>query len=144
LYLVADILFQQKKYPEALDAAYKTNASNYELWQGRGFLLIADIYAAQGETFQARATLNSIIDNKFPVAEIIEGAKQRLATLPTETPAAGGTKAPAKTTPAKPGTTKATPATKGKAASRSSLVPSTEQPTDTTINRTDGPVEQEE
>ncbi|MDF7811508.1 tetratricopeptide repeat protein [Hymenobacter sp. YC55] len=144
LYLVADILYQQKKYPEALDAAYKTNASNYELWQGRGFLLIADIYAAQGETFQARATLNSIIDNKFPVAEIIDGAKQRLAALPTETPAAGGTKAPAKTTPAKPGTTKTSPATKGKAASRSSLVPSTEVPTDTTTNRTDGPVGQEE
>ncbi|TGE28604.1 hypothetical protein [Hymenobacter metallicola] len=48
---------------------------------GPGFLLIADIYAAQGETFQAKATLNFIIENKFPVPEIIEGAKQRLAAL---------------------------------------------------------------
>ncbi|UOG77148.1 tetratricopeptide repeat protein [Hymenobacter tibetensis] len=143
-YLVADILFQQKKYPEALDAAYKTNSSNYELWQGRGFLLIADIYAAQGETFQARATLNSIIDNKFPVAEIITGAKQRLAALPADAPAGGATTTPPKPTTTKPGTTKTTPAPKGKTAGRSSLLPSTAQPTDTTTNRTDGPIGQEE
>ncbi|MBD2716782.1 tetratricopeptide repeat protein [Microvirga sp. STR05] len=143
-YLVADALFQQKKYPEALDAAYKTNTSNYELWQGRGFLLIADIYAAQGENFQARATLNSIIDNKFPVAEVIAGAKQRLAALPGETPAGGTKPAPAKPATTKPGTTKTTPAPKGKTAGRSSLVPSTTQPTDTVTNRTDGPVGEEE
>ncbi|MBO0358489.1 tetratricopeptide repeat protein [Hymenobacter sp. BT186] len=144
LYLVADALFQQKKYNEALDAAYKTNASNYELWQGRGFLLIADIYAAQGETFQARATLNSIIDNKFPVAEIIDGAKKRLAALPAEAPAGGTKTTTPKPTTTKPGATKTPPATKGKTAGRSSLVPSTEQPSDTVTNRTDGPIGQEE
>ena len=83
-YTLADVLFQQKKYEQALDAAYKTNASNYAQWQGRGFLLIADLYAAQGDTFQARATLNSIIDNKFPLPEIVAGAQQRLAALPAE------------------------------------------------------------
>ncbi|GAA3941190.1 tetratricopeptide repeat protein [Hymenobacter algoricola] len=113
-YLLADVLFQQKKYPEALDAAYKTNSSNYELWQGRGFLLISDIYQAQGEIFQARATLNSIIENKFPVAEVIEGARQRLAALPADAPAGGsGTGSPTgspKTPPAK--TPTKAPATK--------------------------------
>ncbi|MBC6989988.1 tetratricopeptide repeat protein [Hymenobacter sp. BT491] len=133
-YLIADVLYQQKKYPEALDAAYKTNASNYELWQGRGFLLIADIYAAQGETFQARATLNSIIDNKFPLAEIIEGAKQRLSALPadaTPAPAAPSKAAPGKTpTTSKPGTT--TAPTSKKAPGRNSLVPTPAQPADST------------
>jgi len=117
-YLLADVLYQQKKFPEALDAAYKTNSSNYELWQGRGFLLISDIYQAQGEIFQARATLSSIIDNKFPVAEVIEGAKQRLAALPADGTKAPAPKAPTKApaTPAKTGTSTAPKApAKGKA-----------------------------
>ncbi|MBC6698837.1 tetratricopeptide repeat protein [Hymenobacter puniceus] len=143
-YLVADALYQQKKYPEALDAAYKTNTSNYELWQGRGFLLISDIYAAQGENFQARATLNSIIDNKFPVAEVIDGAKQRLTALPSDSPAGGTKPAPTKPATTKPGTSKAPTTPKGKTAGRSSLQPSTAQPTDTISNRTDGPVGEEE
>ncbi|MCC2544882.1 tetratricopeptide repeat protein [Hymenobacter sp. BT175] len=131
-YLLASIYFQQKKYPEALEAAYKSNSafSSYNLWLGRSFLLIADVYAAQGETFQARATLNSIIENKFPVAEIVEGARQRLSALGADTPAAPvpGTKAPAggKTTtpkaPApKPGTK--APAGGAKAPTRNSLQP---------------------
>ncbi|OUJ74713.1 tetratricopeptide repeat protein [Hymenobacter crusticola] len=133
-YLLAQILFEQKKYPEALDAAFKNNASNYDLWQGRSFLLIADIYTAQGETFQARATLNSIIDNKFPVAEIIDGAKQRLAALPADAPATPATTP--KATPAqpkasttKPATTPKTPA--GSKTPRNSLQPTPAEPTQT-------------
>ncbi|UOQ51624.1 tetratricopeptide repeat protein [Hymenobacter cellulosivorans] len=144
-YLLADVLFQQKKYPEALDAAYKTNSSNYELWQGRGFLLIADIYTAQGETFQAKATLNSIIENKFPVPEVIEGAKQRLAALSTDA-GSGGTTGGGKTPPAKTPPTKTpptgktgastptpkTPTTKGKTSVRSALQPTETAPADST------------
>ena len=82
-YLVAQALFKQKKYEETIAAALKvnTNFSSYQLWQGRAFLLVADAFAAQGDNFQARGTLNSIIDNKFPVPEIIEGAKARLKNL---------------------------------------------------------------
>jgi tetratricopeptide (TPR) repeat protein len=153
-YMLADALYQQKKYTEALDAAYKSNSdfSNYDVWLGRAFLLISDVYKAQNEIFQARATLNSIIDNKFPVKEIVDGAKQRLAELPADPAApaapAGGTKAqPGKTTPSKT----AAPATKpttGKAASkapvRSSLVPTDAAPTNSNTNTTDGPVGEEE
>jgi TolA-binding protein len=83
-YLLADVRFKQKKYDEALTEAFKvnTNYSAYEQWQGRAFLLLADVYTAQRDIFQARATLNSIIDNKFPVPEIVEGARQRLQGLP--------------------------------------------------------------
>jgi hypothetical protein len=66
-------------------------------------LLLADVYAAQGDTYQARATLNSIIDNKFPVADIVAGARQRLNALPASDDAATpAPTAPAKTAPAKP------------------------------------------
>jgi len=81
-YLVAEVLFKQKKHKESLDAAYEYNNkfSNYDYWLGKTFLLIADNYAAQNEMFQARATLNSIIENA-PNAEIVAEAKRKLAIL---------------------------------------------------------------
>jgi tetratricopeptide (TPR) repeat protein len=120
-YYIAEVLFKQKKYDEAITEALKvnTNFANYTLWQGKAFLLVADVYAAQGDNFQARGTLNSIIDNKFPVEEIVEGARKRLASLgadkddepepaPTKTPPAKTT--PKTTPPAKAPADKATPA----------------------------------
>jgi TolA-binding protein len=131
-YYLAETLFKQKKNEEAIAAALKVNSnfSSYTLWQGRAFLLVADAYAAEGDNFQARGTLNSIIDNNFPVAEIVEGAKQRLKNLGADkaddtpepaAPKAAPAKAPAKSpAPAKPATSPA-PA-KGKAAApRSNL-----------------------
>ncbi|MVN75726.1 tetratricopeptide repeat protein [Hymenobacter sp. HMF4947] len=113
-YTLAEVLFKQKKYDEAIKEGFKVNSSYsaYELWQGRAFLLLADVYAAQRDIFQARATLNSIIDNKFPVAEVVEGARQRLKALPASDDAPAPTaETPAKTTPAKaPAPAKTTPA----------------------------------
>jgi TolA-binding protein len=95
-YLVSEILFKQKKHAESIDMAFDFNAkfSSYDYWLGKSFLLIADNYLAQNETFQARATLNSIIENS-PEAEIVAEAKQKLAKLggaetpPTPTPQGG-------------------------------------------------------
>jgi len=113
-YTLAEVRFKQQQYDEAIKEAFKVNSaySAYELWQGKAFLLLADVYAAQGDTYQARATLNSIIDNKFPVADIVAGARQRLNALPASDDApAAAPAAPAKTTPAKPATpAKAAPA----------------------------------
>ncbi|WP_461489458.1 tetratricopeptide repeat protein [Pontibacter sp. HJ8] len=91
-YLVAEILFKQKKYKESVDAAYDFNTkfSSYDYWLGKSFLVIADNYAAQNEMFQARATLNSIIENS-PEKEIVEEAKQKLAKM------GGGDSAPGDT-----------------------------------------------
>ena len=87
-YYLAETLFKQKKNEEAKAAALQVNAafSSYSLWQGRAFLLVAEVYAAEGDNFQARGTLNSIIDNNFPVAEIVEAAKLRLKTLGADQP----------------------------------------------------------
>ncbi|MBJ6111177.1 tetratricopeptide repeat protein [Hymenobacter sp. BT523] len=146
-YFLAQTLFKQKKNEEAIAAALKVNAnySSYALWQGRAFLLVADVYAAEGDNFQARGTLNSLIDNNFPVAEVVEAAKQRLKTLgadqpeepaePKTTPKAPA-KAPAKT-PAPTGKPAPTPApTKGKAAvPRTNLRGTTTAPADTATQR---------
>ncbi|TDN39223.1 tetratricopeptide repeat protein [Hymenobacter sp. UV11] len=102
-YTLAEVLFKQKKYDEAITEAFKVNSnySAYEQWQGRAFLLLADVYTAQRDIFQARATLNSIIDNKFPVAEVVEGARQRLKALPANDDApAPAAETPVKTKPA--------------------------------------------
>ncbi|GAB2941682.1 tetratricopeptide repeat protein [Hymenobacter coalescens] len=147
-YLLADVLYQQKKYEPALDAAFRLNSdfNQFDLWLGRAFLLISDIYRDQGEAFQAKATLNSIIDNKFPVAEIVDEAKRKLAALdggaPAPTPPAKG-----KATPAKPGAgTKApakTPAA-GKAARQSLQPPADTTGTDTAAPEQDQPAADEE
>ena len=81
-YLIAEIQHKQKRYKESMETAFKFNNSfgNYEYWLGKNFLLIADNYVAQNELFQARGTLNSIIDNS-PEKEIVEQAKAKLATL---------------------------------------------------------------
>ena len=120
-YLLGQALFQQKKYPEALAEALKVNSNyaSYELWQGRAFLLVAEIYAAQGEIFQARGTLNSIIDNNFPVTEVVEAARQRLKTLPADDEAAAN---PAQDRPA-PGAPAKTPSVKSAPAKPAPIKP---------------------
>jgi tetratricopeptide (TPR) repeat protein len=113
-YTLAEVRFKQQQYDEAIKEAFKVNSaySAYELWQGKAFLLLADVYTAQGDTYQARATLNSIIDNKFPVADIVAGARERLNALPASDDAPAAAPAtPAKTVPAKSATpAKTTPA----------------------------------
>jgi TolA-binding protein len=154
-YYLAETLFKLKKNEEAKAAALKVNSDfgNYALWQGRAFLLVAEIYAAEGDNFQARGTLNSIIDNNFPVAEIVEAAKQRLKTLgadqpeesaapatpPKAAPAKGPAPAPTSGKPVTPAGSK--PATapapaKGKAAGpRTNLRGNSAAPADTATRR---------
>ncbi|MBF8962237.1 tetratricopeptide repeat protein [Pontibacter sp. FD36] len=81
-YLVAEILYKQKKFAESIDVAFDFNTkfSSYDFWLGKSFLIIADNYVAQNETFQATSTLNSIIEHS-PVPEIVAEAKQKLAKL---------------------------------------------------------------
>jgi TolA-binding protein len=50
------------------------------LTMGKGFLLIADSYIALDDTLNAKAVLNSIIDNS-PDTELVVLAKQKLSTL---------------------------------------------------------------
>ena len=89
-YLVGKIHYEQKKYKESLNDLFKvsSNYSGYEYWLGKAFILIADNYTATNELFQAKATLNSVIENS-PNQEIVAEAKAKLATLePNAAPAA--------------------------------------------------------
>ncbi len=49
---------------------------------GRAFLVLGDIYAKKGDTFQARATLQSIIDGYSPADDgVIETAREKIRQL---------------------------------------------------------------
>ena len=57
----------------------KTQQSYY---LGRAFIVLGDIYAAKGDTFQARATYQSIVDGYTPVDDgVVDQAKEKIQKL---------------------------------------------------------------
>ena len=54
---------------------------NYDYWVTKTFILLADNYAALKDNFQAKATLQSIIDNYKVDDDIVPAAKQKLQQL---------------------------------------------------------------
>jgi predicted negative regulator of RcsB-dependent stress response len=56
------------------------NYGSHDYWVARGFLLLADIYVAKGNIFQAKETLKSIIEN-YKGPELGEIAAQKLDEL---------------------------------------------------------------
>jgi tetratricopeptide (TPR) repeat protein len=81
-YLLGLILFNQKEYKQSYETLVSLNNdfSSYEHWVGKSFLLLAENYAAQNDVFQARATLQSLID-RFPLQNIKDEAAKRLKEL---------------------------------------------------------------
>lgn len=81
-YLIAEIQYNQKKYRQSLETLNQlnNNFSSYDDWIDKAFLLISDNLIALNEIFQAKATLNSIIENSTD-KQVIEKAKQKLAQI---------------------------------------------------------------
>jgi TolA-binding protein len=81
-YLIAEVFYNRKQYKQSIEALFTLNASFgiYERWLGKSFLLMADNYVALNENFQAKATLNSLIE-KSPNRAIVEEAKIKLAKI---------------------------------------------------------------
>jgi TolA-binding protein len=81
-YLLATIFYNQKEYKQAYETLVSLNNdfSAYDEWVGRSFLLLADNFIATNDVFQARHTLQSLIDN-FPLAHIKEEARVKLRKL---------------------------------------------------------------
>ncbi len=86
-YMLAKIQYDQEQYQQSNETLYDLNNrfGNYGKWLGNSFLLISDNYLGLGEIFQARATLQSIIENA-PEQDIVEKARQKLAGLDRENP----------------------------------------------------------
>jgi tetratricopeptide (TPR) repeat protein len=81
-YLIARIYTNRGEYKQSIEALFDLNSnfSNYELWLGRSFLLIADNFMALDEFFQAQETLISLIENS-PLKAIVEEAELKLKNL---------------------------------------------------------------
>lgn len=81
-YHLGEILYKQKKYKESITTLLKFNEqfSDFEYWKGKAFILIADNNAALDEPTQAKAVLNSIIENSSDETIKAE-AKQKLESL---------------------------------------------------------------
>ena len=62
------------------DFADKNTPHSY--WLGKAFILLGDIYRSKGDTFQARATYQSVVDGYTPTDDgIVDEAKARIAQL---------------------------------------------------------------
>ena len=85
-YMVAKILFEQQKYKQSLDTCFKlkNRYSSYEYWIAKTFVLIADNYYAQGNTFQSKATLESIVENYEGDKLLLDEAKTKLENMKIE------------------------------------------------------------
>ena len=81
-YRLGEILYKQKKHKESIAAMLKFNEQfgEYEYWKGKAFILVADNNIALDEKTQAKAVLNSIIENSSDETIVAE-AKQKLATI---------------------------------------------------------------
>ncbi len=82
-YMLADIYFKQKNFKAAEEQAYVVikQKPSFNYWIARSYLLIAAIFEEEGDYFQSKATLQSIIDNYKGVDEIVATAKEKLASV---------------------------------------------------------------
>ncbi|HLR01065.1 MAG TPA: tetratricopeptide repeat protein [Sphingobacterium sp.] len=83
-YLVAEQQLEAKQYDKAIESAMdiSDSFSSYDYWVAKGFILMADAYKGKGDDFQAKSTLESILDNYDEEDDgIIELAEEKLGKL---------------------------------------------------------------
>lgn len=83
-FLLASAEFRQKKYKEAEATIFDLSKKfdGHDQWRVKSFLLLADLYLATNEMAQAKATLNSIIENSDD-QDAVTTAKEKLAKIET-------------------------------------------------------------
>jgi TolA-binding protein len=83
-YRVIEYLYGAGDYRRAEEAVFALSQSGttHSYWLGEAFLTLGDIYVREGDTFQARATFQSIVDGYSPPDDgIVAAAKERIAML---------------------------------------------------------------
>jgi TolA-binding protein len=81
-YSLALIFYNEKQYKQAYETLISLNNdfAAYEEWVGKSFLLLADNFVATGDLFNARNTLQSLVD-KFPGQQVKDQAKAKLLEI---------------------------------------------------------------
>jgi tetratricopeptide (TPR) repeat protein len=91
-FMLAQIQRDKGDYIKSNQTLYDFNNDyyNYDYWYGRSFLLLADNFISMKENFQAQETLESVVKGSKNT-EIVELAKQKLASMKTNENAPDGT-----------------------------------------------------
>jgi tetratricopeptide (TPR) repeat protein len=81
-YLLGEIFYLTGEHKQAYETlvSLNTDFAAYTEWVGKSYLLMADNSLAMGDSFQARYTLKSLIDN-FPLQEVKDRAREKLRHL---------------------------------------------------------------
>lgn len=84
-YQLATIFFLRKDYKQCYETLISLNRDfgSYDNWVGKSFLLLSDNFLAQKNVFQAKETLQSLIDN-FPLQTIKDEAAFKLKQIEKE------------------------------------------------------------
>lgn len=79
-YYLAFIAYQRQQYDTAEAMAYKViqQEPSYEFWVVKAFILSSDIFVKNGNLIQAKATLESIVNNYSGDEDILQQAKDKL------------------------------------------------------------------
>jgi TolA-binding protein len=82
-YNIANIEYLKGKYKASQKTCFDLvkELPNYDYWVAKTYILLADDYAAMKDAFQAKATLQSIIDNYKGNDDILPTANQKLDKL---------------------------------------------------------------
>ena len=81
-YMLARIYYLKGDYKSCEETIYKlvNQVPSYPYWIAKGFILLADNFLAQNDAFNAKVTLQSVIDNADN-DELIEIAKEKLNSI---------------------------------------------------------------
>ena len=81
-YMLSQLLFEGAAYDDCEKSifALSENYASYDYWVAKGFLLLSDVYVKKGNTFQAKQTLQSIIDN-YEGQDLVLIAREKLGVI---------------------------------------------------------------
>ena len=82
-YNIANIEYRKHNYKASQKTCFDLvkELPNYDYWVAKTFILLSDDYVAMKDDFQAKATLQSVMDNYKGNDDILPTAKQKLDQL---------------------------------------------------------------
>ncbi|UEG52377.1 tetratricopeptide repeat protein [Mucilaginibacter daejeonensis] len=92
-YNIAEIEYMKGNYKASLNTCFDLTKKfdNYDYWFAKAYLLMADNYVAMKDTYQAKATLQSLIDGYKGNDDILPAAKAKLQDIVENTKPAATT-----------------------------------------------------
>lgn len=81
-YLLGEIFYLQKDYKKSYETllGLTEDFASYDQWVGKAYLLMADNFLGMDQAFQAKATLQSLVEN-FPLESVKKTAARKLREI---------------------------------------------------------------